>query len=169
MTESSQRRLGKYDIQETIGVGGFATVYRVVDTTLNRQVALKVLHPQLLTDPTFVGRFQREAQALANLRHPHIVTVYQVGEVEGLLYIEMELAHGPSLAEIIAQRGRIPWEEVLALLKPVCESLDYAHGQGVVHRDLKPANVLLDKERGPLLTDSGISWLELAGCGLFGA
>ena len=82
MTLSTTRNLGKYEIFEELGKGGFATVFRAVDTTLDREVALKVLHPQLLVDSTLVERFQREARALANLRHPHIVTVYEVTEAE---------------------------------------------------------------------------------------
>jgi serine/threonine-protein kinase len=151
--------LGKYGILEEIGHGGFATVYRALDMTLDREVALKVLHPQLLTDAGFVERFQREACALARLRHPQIVTIYEVGEAEQRLYIAMELARGSNLAQAIAERGHIPWAEVLALLEPICAALDYAHGKGMVHRDLKPSNILLDEERGPLLTDFGFARL----------
>jgi serine/threonine protein kinase len=158
MTESTQQ-FGKYRILEELGVGGFASVYKAVDTTLDRQVALKILHPQLLTDRRFVQNFRQEARTLAALRHPQIITIYEVGEVEGRLFIAMDLAHGVSLAQSIAKRGRIPWDEMLAVLKPVCEALDYAHGQKVVHRDLKPANLLLDMQRGALLTDFGFARL----------
>ena len=157
--EGTSQQLGKYEILGQIGRGGFATVYRALDTTLRREVALKILHPQLLTDTAFVGRFQHEARTLAGLRHPHIVTIYEVGEVEGQLFIVMELAQGSSLAGAIAERGHLPWQETLALLRPVCQALDYAHRRGVVHRDLKPANILLDEERGPLLTDFGFARL----------
>ncbi|GAG10118.1 unnamed protein product, partial [marine sediment metagenome] len=132
MTEDTQQ-LGKYQILSELGRGAFATVYRALDTTLDREVALKVLHPQLLTDPTFVARFKREARTMADLTHPHIATIYEIGEVEGRLFIALQLARGPDLGQAIAQRGRIPWDEALALLKPVCEALDYAHGQGVIH------------------------------------
>ena len=157
--EGVPRKLGKYEIIEQLGRGGFAVVYRALDTTLEREVALKVLHPQLLVDRVFVERFRREARALARLRHPHIITVYEVSEAGASLYIAMELANGPSLAKAIAERGGIPWQEALTVLEPVCEALDYAHEQGVVHRDLKPANVLLDRERGALLADFGIARL----------
>jgi serine/threonine-protein kinase len=153
------QQFGKYRIFSELGRGGFATVYRAVDTTLDREVALKILYPQMLADPTFVQRFRQEARTLAALRHPQVVTVYEVGEAAGRLFIAMELAHGPSLAQSITRRGRVPWAEALALLGPVAEALDYAHGQGIVHRDLKPANVLLDKQRGPLLTDFGFARL----------
>ncbi|HEX9441227.1 MAG TPA: serine/threonine-protein kinase, partial [Roseiflexaceae bacterium] len=156
MAEGAQQ-FGKYRILDELGAGGFATVYRAADTTLDREVALKILHPPLLADRTFVQRFRQEARTLAALRHPQIITVYEVGEVDGRVFIAMDLAHGLSLAKSIAKRGRIPWAEALALLRPVCEALDYAHGQRVVHRDLKPANVLLDTQRGALLTDFGFA------------
>ncbi len=129
MTEETQQ-LGKYRILDELGRGAFATVYRALDTTLDREVALKILHPQLLTDPTFVERFKREARAMADLTHPHIVTVYEIGEVEGRLFIAMTLAHGSNLKEAIAERGCISWDETLILLKPMCEALDYAHDRG---------------------------------------
>jgi len=150
------RSLGKYEILEKLGQGGFSTVYRAVDTTLDREVALKVLDPLLTRDAGWVARFRREAKTIATLKHPHIVTIYEVGEHEGRLYIAMELATGGSLADAITQRGQIPWAETLMLLKPVCEALDYAHAQGVIHRDLKPANILLDPQEGALLTDFGL-------------
>jgi serine/threonine protein kinase len=152
-------RLGKYEIREELGRGAFATVYRAVDTTLDREVALKILHPQLLTDPTFIGRFEREARAMAKLEHPHIATVHEVGEAEGRVYIALRLGRGPTLGEAIVREGRLTWAQTLAVMRPVCEALDYAHGRGVVHRDLKPSNVLLDADAGPLLTDFGFARL----------
>src|SRR6266536_1733039 len=123
---ASNQKLGKYQIVAELGRGGFATVYRAIDTTLEREVALKILHPQLLTDSAIVQRFRQEARTLAALRHPQIITVYEVGEAEGRLFIAMDLAHGPSLAQSIARRGRIPWSEALELLKTICTALDYA-------------------------------------------
>src|SRR5215213_866532 len=116
MTDSGQP-FGKYRILEELGVGGFASVYKAVDTTLDRQVALKILHPQLLTDRRFVQNFRQEAKTLASLRHPQIITIYEVGEADGRLFIAMDLAHGGNLATTIAERGRIPWQESLVLLK----------------------------------------------------
>jgi eukaryotic-like serine/threonine-protein kinase len=155
MTDS----LGKYRIAAEIGKGGFATVYRALDTTLDREVALKVLDPLLMREPGWVTRFQREARAVARLKHPHIVTIYEIGEVEGRLFIAMELIEGAGLDAEIARRGRIPWDEALALLGQVADALDYAHAQGVLHRDLKPANILLDPRRGAVLTDFGFARL----------
>jgi serine/threonine-protein kinase len=153
------QELGKYEIVDEIGRGSYGVVYRAHDTALGREIALKVLHPQFLADQAFVKRFQREAQAMARLDHPNIVTVYDAGENAGQLYIAMKLACGASLAAAIADRGRFPWQETLALLDPICRALDYAHSRGVVHRDLKPSNILLDEERGPMLADFGIARL----------
>jgi alpha-glucoside transport system substrate-binding protein len=152
-------QLGKYRIVEELGSGGFATVFKAIDTTLDREVALKILHPPLLADRRFVHNFRQEAKTLAALRHPHIITIYEVGESDGRIFIAMELARGISLARAITRRQRIPWQETLALLKPVCEALDYAHEQNIVHRDLKPANILIDMQRGALLTDFGFAKL----------
>jgi eukaryotic-like serine/threonine-protein kinase len=156
---TTPEHLGKYEIHAELGRGAFATVYQALDTTLDREVALKILHPALLTDPTFIGRFKREARAMASLDHPHIATVYEVGEAEGRIYIALYVAKGPDLSEALARRGRFSWKQTLALLQPVCKALDYAHSQGVMHRDLKPSNLLLDSERGSLLTDFGFAQL----------
>ena len=159
MTEQEFKTLGRYTILAELGRGGFATVYRALDPHLEREVALKVMHPVLLSDPPFSQRFRREAKALAALRHPNIIIVHEVNQAEGRMFIAMDLANGPSLDRFIRERGVIPFEETVALLKPVCAALDYAHGQGVVHRDLKPANILLDRDRGALLTDFGMARL----------
>jgi tRNA A-37 threonylcarbamoyl transferase component Bud32 len=152
-------QLGKYEIVRELGRGAFATVYRARDTTLDREVALKILHPQLLTDPTFIARFKREAQTMAKLDHPHIATVYEIGESENRVYLSLYLAKGHSLGEVLAERGRFSWEQAQSLLRPIGEALDYAHRLGVVHRDLKPSNILLDESRGVLLTDFGFARL----------
>jgi uncharacterized cupredoxin-like copper-binding protein len=153
------RQLGKYRIVGELGAGGFATVFKAVDTTLDREVALKILHPPLLTDRRFVHNFRQEAKTLAVLRHPHIITIYEIGEIDDRIFIAMDLARGVSLAKAIASRQRIAWNATLALLKPICDALDYAHEQSVVHRDLKPANILIDKQRGALLSDFGFAKL----------
>jgi serine/threonine-protein kinase len=152
-------QLGKYEVLEEIGSGGFATVYRALDTTLDREVALKVLDPLLMRDDAFVDRFQREARAAASLEHPNIVPIYEVDEGDGRLFIAMRLVRGPSLAERLEADGRITWEETLAIIRPVCDALAYAHGEGVVHRDIKPHNILLDKRSGAMLTDFGFARL----------
>lgn len=156
MTEAIDM-LGRYTILDELGRGGFATVYRALDTTLDREVALKVLDPLLLRDATWVARFQQEARTVAALEHPHIITIYEINEVERRLYLAMVLASGGNLAQRIAAQGRLSWVETLRLLQPVCAALDYAHRHGVVHRDLKPQNILLDAESGPQITDFGFA------------
>ncbi len=151
------RRLGKYEIIEELGKGGFATVYRARDPDLDREVALKVLDPLLTRDPVWVARFRREARAVARLDHPHVVTIYEVGEAHGMLYIVNRLIEGGNLAARIREEGPLPWDEVVRLTGEIASALDYAHGAGVVHRDLKAGNVLLDGERGAQLTDFGFA------------
>ncbi len=156
MDEIIARRLDKYEIVAEIGSGGFGTVYRARDTDLDRHVALKVLHPSLLDNPAFVERFRREAKAAANLEHPHIVTVYEVGEVEGRHFIAMRLLEGQSLRQLLTeQQGPLPPEEALPILENVAAALDHAHERGVIHRDVKPSNIIVTPT-GAVLTDFGI-------------
>lgn len=154
-------QLDRYRIEAEIGQGGFAIVYRAYDNELDRQVALKELKPVLLQDTGWVRRFRREARAIARLDHPRIVTIYDVKEIDQRLFIVMRLVDGPSLEDLIARQGRLSWTEAVQVITAVAEGLDYAHGRGVLHRDLKPANILMDPERGPLLTDFGLA--KLAG------
>jgi tRNA A-37 threonylcarbamoyl transferase component Bud32 len=153
--------LGRYEILEKIGQGGFAIVYRAHDTVLDRPVALKELKSLLLTNAEWVSRFQREARAIARLDHPRIVTVHDVAEVDQRQFIVMRLVAGPGLDEWITERGRLSWPEAVEIMSAVAEGLDYAHAHGILHCDLKPANILMDPERGPLLTDFGFA--KLAG------
>ncbi len=152
---SNISNLGQYNIRATISSTNLATVYRAVDTNLGREVALKVLNPQLMQDTAWVSKFRQDFQAIARLQHPHIITIYEVAEADDQLYIAMELAHGGSFARAMAAQGQVPWLKMLDLLKPVCEALQYAHTQAVVHGDLKPTNILVDPKSGPLLTDFG--------------
>jgi len=151
--------LGKYRILEEIGRGGFATVYQAEDTTLEREVALKVLAPLLMQDETFVARFQREARAAARLEHPHIVPIYEVGGDEERLFIAMRLIRGASLAHRLKEKGRMTWEETLNILREVASALEYAHAEGIIHRDIKPDNILLDGRSGAMLSDFGFARL----------
>lgn len=150
------RQLGKYRIIEEIGRGGFAAVYRAVDTELDRQVALKVLAPHLLWDPTFIERFRREAKAMAGLNHPHIATLYDYGEQEGSYFLVMEYVPGETLRQLVEREGPLPLQQVTSILKQVAAGLDYAHRQGVIHRDVKSSNVLLTPEGTAKLTDFGL-------------
>jgi formylglycine-generating enzyme required for sulfatase activity/predicted Ser/Thr protein kinase len=146
---SAMKKLGKYEILEEIGRGGFAVVYKARDPDLDRIVALKVLHPYWTEDPSFATRFHQEARAAANLRHPNIVTVYETGEAEGRLYIAMEYLPGRTLQDLLKAQGTLSLERALPVLEQLADALDCAHGQGVVHRDVKPSNVVVEEtERG---------------------
>lgn len=150
------QRLGKYEILAELGQGGFGTVYEARDTLLERAVALKVLHPTLMDDPGFVARFRREAQAAARLEHPHIITIYEVGEVQGRHFIAMRLLKGASLSSILKDAtSPLPLDRALLVLSHIAGALDYAHSQGVIHRDVKPSNIFVTAD-GAILTDFGI-------------
>ena len=161
MSETAQQ-LGKYLIHEELGRGGFGTVYRATDATLDRVVALKILDPLLTRDPGFLERFRREAVGAARLEHPNIVPVYDVGEVEGRSFIAMKYLPGRSLDRLLAE-GRLPIERTLHILAQVASALDYAHGKGLIHRDVKPSNILVgpDEASGDpdhaTLTDFGLA------------
>jgi len=156
MTDSLPEKLGKYKIVEEVGRGGFAAVYKAVDTTLSRTVALKVLAPHLLWDPTFVQRFQREAEVAANLDHPNIVTIYEVSQIEGVYLIAMRFLEGRTLSQILEAEGPLPVSRVQALIEQIASALDYAHARGFVHRDVKPSNVMVADDGRATLTDFGL-------------
>src|SRR5437667_2242516 len=140
MPLSAGMRLGPYEVLAPLGAGGMGEVYRAKDTALGREVALKVLSPALAGDSQYMARFEREAQVLASLNHPHIATLHGLEESGGIRALVMELAEGPTLAERIAA-GPIPVDEALAIARQIAGALEAAHEKGVVHRDLKPANV----------------------------
>jgi serine/threonine protein kinase/WD40 repeat protein len=150
-------QLGKYEIISELGRGGFGVVYEAKDLTLDRTVALKVLHPQLAADVDFVRRFQAEAKSLAKLEHPNIVPVYEINEVEGRYFIAMRYLPGASLADRLASKGSIPQDEVLALTRQLIAGLSHAHAQRLVHCDLKPNNILFDSFGNAMITDFGLT------------
>jgi len=128
-------RLGKYDIQAEIGRGGMGAVYKGYDPLLDRYVAVKVLAPHLVWQTEFVERFLREARAAARLKHSSIVTIHDVGQEGGWYYFVMEYLEGQTLTVAIQQRGSLPPGEVLSVLRPLADALDYAHHRGLIHRD----------------------------------
>jgi serine/threonine protein kinase len=134
----------KYRIDEKLAEGGFGAIYRATHLASGAAVALKILHADFATEPSLAARFLRESEALLRLRSPHTVITYERGESrDGTLYIAMELLHGESLLERFRRLGPLPWREVLAIMRAVCNSLHEAHARGIVHRDLKPANIHL--------------------------
>jgi serine/threonine protein kinase len=137
---------GRYRLDYKIAAGGFGAVYHAFDTVARREVAVKVLHAQLATDPAVTARFQREIHALAQLRDPHTVVAYDAGEApDGSMYLVMEMLGGESLFERFTAQGPLPWAAVVKLARGVCCSLAEAHALGIVHRDLKPANIHIEQ------------------------
>jgi serine/threonine protein kinase len=149
-------RLGKYQIETFLGKGAFAEVYKAVDTSLKRIVALKVLKAALIADEEAFARFVQEAQVLANLVHPQIAWVWDLGEADGRYFIAMRFVDGKPLDKVIAERGRLPWEEALKITGQIAGALQFAHAQGLVHRDVKPQNIMLGEKDGAVLTDFGL-------------
>ena len=147
----------RYEILEEIARGGMATVYKAIQKSLKRPVALKVVHQNLLHDTEFVARFHREAKLCASLNHPNIVTVYDEGEVSGVHFMAMEHLEGTDLHRLIRSRERLTPEQTLQYLLPVAEALDYAHGKGYVHRDIKSANISITGSGRVVLMDFGIA------------
>ena len=162
-----RRALGDdYELLGTLGQGGFGRVYRVRDLHLEREVALKVLHPVLTQDPAVVERFRREAQLAARLNHPNIVNIYDIAGRSGLIWYTMELIQGPSLAQLVERHGPLPLDRVFRLMREALSALAHAHGSGLVHRDIKPENMLLEPSGSLRITDFGLA-LALRG-GKFG-
>ncbi|GEM_PF-3727898 len=147
--------LGSYRIEKFIGRGGMGSVYRARHEMLQRTVALKVLPPKFGRDAEFVMRFRREAQALANLAHPYIVAVHDMGMQGEVYFFAMEFVDGVSLRDLMAGHKLDP-ATALKMVPLLCEALDYAHSQGIVHRDIKPENVLVDRTGRPKIADFGL-------------
>jgi eukaryotic-like serine/threonine-protein kinase len=148
--------LGPYQVLEELGRGGMAIVYKAFQPSLGRYVALKVLPEYFQHDPEFIARFQREARAAAQLNHPNIVTIYDVGEQAGVHYIAMEYLDGGSLRDRLA-RGPLSVDQAQQIVEQVGSALDYAHTRGLIHRDVKPANILFTADNRPKITDFGIA------------
>src|SRR5438105_882102 len=169
------QRLGKYELQERLGLGGMAEVWKALDTQLQRYVAIKLLHANLKEDPHFIARFEREAQLIASLHHPNIVQIHDFqiasSEEEGTIaYMVMDYVEGQTLADYIRRTsglGNVPSPtEIVQLFTSISLAVDYAHQKGMIHRDIKPANILLDKHNTarnpmgePILTDFGLAKL----------
>jgi hypothetical protein len=148
---------GRYRLDSQVGAGGMSTVYKAFDITLERPVAIKLLHREIAADSDQIERFRREARAVAQLSHPHIVTVIDAGEDDGRPYIVFEFVAGETLKERIKRLGRLPIAEAVAYAIEIARALGAAHQRNIVHRDVKPQNVLIDEEGRAKVTDFGIA------------
>ena len=149
-------RLGHYTVTAKLGEGGMGEVWEATDTTLNRQVALKILPEAFAADPDRLARFQREAQVIASLNHPGIAAIYGIEEQDATRALVLELVEGPTLADRIKQ-GPIPVDEALPIAKQIAEALEAAHEAGVIHRDLKPANIKVREDGTVKVLDFGLA------------
>ncbi len=147
----------RYEILSNIGTGGMADVYRSKDLKLNRYVAVKVLKPEFRDDKTFIRKFRSEAQAAAGLTHPNIVSVFDVGDDEGVYYIVMELIEGITLKDYISKKGKLSIKEATSIAIQVSMGLEAAHNHGIVHRDVKPQNIIISTDGKVKVTDFGIA------------
>ena len=147
----------RYNVDRSVGRGGMAQVYEGTDTVLGRTVAIKVLAPQYARDEAFVARFRREAQAVARLNHPGVVSVYDTGSDDGVHYIVMEYVPGRTLAQVLEQEGRLQPERAAEIARSVAQALAFAHSAGIIHRDVKPGNIMLGSSGGVKVMDFGIA------------
>src|ERR1700677_187064 len=148
----------QFEILECLGRGGMGVVYKARQKSLNRMVAIKILAPERVHDARFAGRFAREAELLAKLSHPHIVTIHDFGETGGLYYLVMEFVDGVSLRDLLRE-GKLEPEQALAIVPEICDALQFAHDHGIVHRDIKPENILLDRLGRVKVSDFGLAKL----------
>src|ERR671929_251292 len=148
---------GRFRLEEQIGSGGMSSVYRAFDPTLERWVAMKLMHRDISHDPDQLERFRREARAVARLSHPHVVTVIDAGEDDGTPYIVFEYVEGETLKDRIRRLGRLPVTEAVAYAIEIGRALSCAHSHRLVHRDVKPQNVLIDPDGRAKVTDFGIA------------
>src|ERR1700675_2927120 len=148
------RSLAQYRLAERIGEGGMGVVWRATDSTLSRDVAIKILPAEFAADAERLARFEREAKVLASLNHPNIAGIYGLHEVGGVRFLAMELVPGEDLAERM-KAGAVPFSETMDIAGQIAEALEAAHDQGIVHRDLKPANVRLTPQGKDKILDFG--------------
>lgn len=148
---------GRYRIEAQIGAGGMSTVYRAFDETLEREVAIKVMHAEISRDPGALERFGREARTVAKLSDPHVVMVIDAGDDDGNPYIVFEYVRGDTLKDRVRREGPLPVSEAVAYAIEIGRALEAAHGRGLVHRDIKPQNVMIDEEGRAKVTDFGIA------------
>ncbi len=156
MEDLTGKQLNHYQIVASLGEGGMAAVYKAYQPAMDRYVALKILPRHFASDPLFVTRFEQEAKVLAKLQHPHILPVFDFGEVDGYTYIVMPYIQSGTLAELLTGQP-CPWPKTSSIITQLADALDYAHAHGLIHRDVKPTNVLIDDSGHCLLTDFGLA------------
>ena len=150
-------KIGKYEVLEPIGKGGMGVVYKAYDPVLDREVALKTISLDALKNPAFHDRFYREARAAGKLRHPNIVTIYELGEEYGLPHIVMEYLPGTDLQHLMREERRLSFDRKIEIMIELCHGLAYAHEAGVVHRDIKPSNIHIGTKDEVKIVDFGIA------------
>ena len=150
------RQIGSYKILAFLGAGGMGEVYRARDAKLGRDVAVKVVADAFLSFPERLARFEREAQVLATLNHPHIGAIYGLEEADGVRGLVLELVEGATLAERLRLRG-LPMQEALAVARQIADALEFAHEKGIIHRDLKPANIKITPDGIVKVLDFGLA------------
>ncbi len=156
MEDLTGKQLGSYQIVAPLGEGGMAVVYKAYQPAMDRYVALKILPRHFASDPQFISRFQQEAKLLAKLQHPHILPVFDFGEMDGYTYIVMPFVASGTLTDLMHGQP-LPLEQIRGVISQVGDALDYAHMRGLIHRDVKPSNVLMDERGNCLLTDFGLA------------
>ena len=153
----SLKKIANFELQELIGAGGMANIYRGMQLSLERPVAIKVLHQHLTVNEDFVARFKQEAKQAAILQHHNIVSVIDYGHQDGEYFIAMEYIDGQNLKEVLTRIQRFPLEVAMLIIREVASGLKYAHSHGLIHRDIKPANIMLSKDGRVVITDFGIA------------
>lgn len=155
--ESYPKKFGHYEILRELGRGGMATVYEAMDTKLQRKVALKVPHKTVAADPEYMSRFIREARSAANLLHPNICPVFEVGEINGTPYLTMAYIEGKNLSDYIVDEHPVPPKRTANIIRKIALAMEVAHKQGIIHRDLKPSNIMIDSRKEPVIMDFGLA------------
>jgi serine/threonine-protein kinase len=150
-------KLGNYEIQNLLGRGGMGVVYKARQISLDRSVALKILPPSLSSDSSFVKRFQREAQAVAQLDHPNIVQIHDIAKAKGLHFFSMQYVEGRTLDEVLKERGRLDADEAVRIITQAAQGIEHAHKNGIIHRDIKPSNIILDDSGNAKVMDFGLA------------
>ncbi len=161
-------KIGRYIVKSELGRGGMATVYRAHDPSVDREVAIKVLPREMLHDPQFRSRFEREIKMVAALEHPSIVPIYDVGEEDGQPYFVMRYMPGGSLSDMI-EKGKFSMQDTARIIEKIAKGLAYSHRKGIIHRDLKPDNILFDDNGDPFISDFGVAKLTESSGGLTGS